>query len=112
MHGQQYSWVGSILSIGMLVGLWPASYLIQRLPTAKFFCSCSMCWSVLTFMFAVCHSWAGIMVLRFLMGMFEAVISTAVMMIIMAFYKKREQPVRNAIILSCFSSVINGFWSW
>ncbi|KAK5113568.1 hypothetical protein LTR85_010796 [Meristemomyces frigidus] len=112
MHGQDYSWVGSILSIGMLVGLYPASYLVQRLPTAKFFCACSICWSVLTLMYAACHSWAAVMVLRFLMGMFEAVISTSIMLIISAFYKKKEQPARNAIILSCFSSVINGFWSW
>ncbi|KAK6421162.1 hypothetical protein LTR81_005837 [Elasticomyces elasticus] len=112
MHGQQYSWVGSILSIGMLVGLFPASYLVQRLPTAKFLCSCSIGWSVLTLLVAVCHSWAPIMVLRFLMGMLEAVISPSIMLIIAAFYKKKEQPARNAIILSCFSSVINGFWSW
>ncbi|KAF4125985.1 transporter [Geosmithia morbida] len=110
--GQQYSWLGSILSLGMLVGIWPSSYLIHRLPAAKYLSACSMCWSLMTLCIAACHNWAGLMVLRFLMGMFEAIISPGTTLIISVFWKKSEQPIRNAIILSVFSSVVNGFLSW
>ncbi|KAI9728023.1 MAG: hypothetical protein M1834_007837 [Cirrosporium novae-zelandiae] len=112
LHGQQYSWLGSILPLGMLPGMFISSYLVHRLPTAKYLCFCSICWSILTLFYAACKSWGGFMVLRFLMGMFEAVISPAIQLIIAGFYKIHEQPPINAIILSCFSSVINGFWSW
>jgi MFS transporter, ACS family, allantoate permease len=96
MHGQEYSWIGSILSIGMLCGLWPGSYLTARLPIAKFLCGCSLIWSALTLCYAACRSWAPIMVIRFFMGILEAVISPTIMMIIPAFYRKDEQPNRNA----------------
>jgi len=64
MRGEQYSRVDSILSIRvslrstchigddrvtgsrqMLCGLWPASDLTARLPTAKVLCTCSLIWS-------------------------------------------------------------------
>ncbi|KAL4967001.1 allantoate permease [Aspergillus stella-maris] len=94
LHGQQYSWLGSILSLGMLVGIWPSTYLLQRLPAAA------------------CHNWAGLMVLRFLMGVFEAVITPGSILLISVFWKRSEQPIRNGIIMTVFSSIVNGFFSW
>ncbi|KAL0264412.1 hypothetical protein SLS55_000362 [Diplodia seriata] len=85
--GQQYSWLGSILSLGALAGMFPASYLMQRLPSAKFLCGCSL-------------------------GCFEAIIVPGISLIIAAFYKKEEQPPRNALVFAAASSVINGFLSW
>lgn len=110
--GQDYSWLGSILSIGMLVGVFPSSYLVHRLPAAKYMAFCCFVWSCLTLFHAACHNYAGLMTLRFLMGMFEAITTPGLSLMIVAFWKKNEQPLRNGIILSAFSSVINGFWSW
>ena len=36
LHGQDYSWLGSIFYFGYLVGQYPSGYLLQRLPIAKF----------------------------------------------------------------------------
>ncbi|EEU38145.1 uncharacterized protein NECHADRAFT_47932 [Fusarium vanettenii 77-13-4] len=110
--GQQYSWLGSILSLGMLVGIWPSTYLIHRLPAGKYLGGCSMCWSIMTLCIAACHNWAGLMVLRFLMGFFEAIINPGAILLISVFWKKSEQPIRNGIIMTVFSSVVNGFLSW
>ncbi|KAK7407835.1 hypothetical protein QQX98_010006 [Neonectria punicea] len=112
LHGQQYSWLGSILSLGMLVGIWPSTYLIHRHPAGKYLSACSMCWSIMTLCIAACHNWAGLMVLRFLMGVFEAIISPGATLLISVFWKKSEQPIRNGIIMTVFSSVVNGFLSW
>jgi ACS family allantoate permease-like MFS transporter len=46
--GQQYSWLGSILSLGAIVGMPLSSYLIQRLPSAKYLCGCSIGWSAMS----------------------------------------------------------------
>ncbi|KAM6522824.1 hypothetical protein FALCPG4_012437 [Fusarium falciforme] len=110
--GQQDSWLGSILSLGMLVGIWPSTYLIHRLPAGKYLGGCSMCWSIMTLCIAACHNGAGLMVLRFLMGFFEAIISPGATLFISVFWKKSEQPTRSGIIMTVFSSVVNGFLSW
>jgi ACS family allantoate permease-like MFS transporter len=52
------------------------------------------------------------MVLRFWLGFLEAAITPSLVMIVASFYKKNEQPPRNAIILAYFSSVFNGFFAW
>jgi membrane protein YqaA with SNARE-associated domain len=45
-------------------------------------------------------------------GCLEAIIVPSVTLIVAGFYKKAEQPPRNAIVLAAVSSVINGFLSW
>ncbi|KAJ5232562.1 hypothetical protein N7468_005518 [Penicillium chermesinum] len=112
LKGQEYSWLGSILSIGMLVGIWPSTYLVHRLPAGKYIGACSFCWSIMTLCIAACHNWAGLMVLRFMMGVFEAIITPGLTLLISVFWKKSEQPIRNGVIMSVFSSVVNGFLSW
>ncbi|PLB43364.1 MFS general substrate transporter [Aspergillus steynii IBT 23096] len=110
--GQQYSWAGSILSIGSIVGMWPSSYLIQKLPSAKYLSSCAFGWSAMALLVSSCRNWGGLMALRFFMGCLEAIIVPSVTLIVAGFYKKHEQPPRNAIVLAAVSSVINGFLSW
>ncbi|KUJ15079.1 MFS general substrate transporter [Mollisia scopiformis] len=112
LKGQQYSWCGSILSLGMITGTFPLTYLVHRLPTAKFMAICSIIWSCCTLLMAVEARFSGIMAIRFFMGFFESIIQPALMLIIGNFWKIKEQPWRIAFILSAFSSVVNGFWSW
>ncbi|KAK9413001.1 putative Major facilitator superfamily (MFS) profile domain-containing protein [Seiridium unicorne] len=112
MVGQEYSWLGSILPLGTLIGLVPASYLVQRIPPARLLCTASIMWSILTICYAACSSWSGFMALRFWLGFLEAAITPSLTMIVASFYKKSEQPPRNAIIFAYFSSVFNGFFAW
>lgn len=57
-------------------------------------------WAILL----VCHIWAknyaGILSIRFILGMFEAGISPAIMAIVSMFYKRSEQPTRMCIFLA------------
>lgn len=88
--GQQYSWAGSILSLGVslvliarlifanlrpqsIVGMWPSTYLVHRLPTAKYLCACSLGWSILSLLLPVSRNWSGLMALRFFMGMLDII---------------------------------------
>ncbi|KAI1636246.1 major facilitator superfamily domain-containing protein [Biscogniauxia mediterranea] len=112
MVGQEYSWLGSILPLGTLVGLIPASYLVNRIPPAKLLSGASIIWSCLTICYAPCRSWSGFMALRFWLGFLEAAITPSLTMIVASFYKKNEQPPRNAIVFAYFSSILNGFFAW
>ncbi|KAK2741384.1 hypothetical protein FQN57_005669 [Myotisia sp. PD_48] len=87
MKGQQYAWAGSILPIGAIAGMWPSSYLIHR-------------------------RGSSLLALRFFMGFLEAIIVPGISLLIAGFYKKDEQPPRNALVFAALSSVINGFLSW
>lgn len=53
-------------------------------------------WSVLTILYAACHSWKGFMAFRFFMGFIESAITPSMTMLVVSFYKKEEQPQRNA----------------
>ncbi|KIW16106.1 hypothetical protein PV08_06157 [Exophiala spinifera] len=110
--GQQYSWLGSILSLGALVGMFPSSALLHKLPSAKYLCTCSMGWSAMALVMPACKSWSSMMAVRFLMGMFEAIIVPGISLLIAGWYKKDEQPPRNALVFAAASSVVNGFLSW
>lgn len=110
--GQQYSWLGSMLSLGALVGMFPSSYLIHKFPAAKYLCSCSIGWSLMALLMPVCHNYGGLLTLRFLMGALEAIIVPGISLLIAGWYKKNEQPPRNAIVFAAMSSVVNGFLSW
>ncbi|POS68964.1 major facilitator superfamily transporter [Diaporthe helianthi] len=130
MHGQQYSWVGSILYLGVrilvlftrvkkeltrgqhLSGYMLTTWLVLRVPPGKLLCTASMLWSVITMLYAACHSWAGFMALRFFMGVMESAIFPSLTTLVVRFYKKQEQPQRNAIIFAYFSSIPNGFFAW
>lgn len=108
LHGQQYSWLSSILFIGSLVGMWPMSYLVQRFPTGKVIAVSSLLWSSFTLLQCACHNFAGLAVLRFLMGMVECVIVPGCSLMVSVFYLKSESPHRTALIFAFASSVING----
>ncbi|KAL6359176.1 hypothetical protein LRP88_06596 [Fusarium phalaenopsidis] len=109
LKGQQYSWAGSILAIGAVVGMWPSTYLVHRLPSAKYLACCSLCWSAIALITPATHNWGGLMALRFLMGALEAIIVPSISIIIAGFYKKSEQPPRNALCASQCS--ISFAWS-
>ncbi|OJD27387.1 hypothetical protein ACJ73_01216 [Blastomyces percursus] len=108
LEGQEYAWAGSILPIGGIVGMWPSSYLVQRFPSAKYLCVCSMGWSM-ALLIPISKSSRGLLAPRVFM---EAVIVPGISLIIAGFYKKNEQPSRNALVFAAASSVINEFLSW
>ncbi|KAI2625981.1 MFS general substrate transporter [Hypomontagnella submonticulosa] len=101
MVGQQYSWLGSILPLGVS----------HNIP-GKLLATGSLLWSLCTMCYAPCRTWSGFMGLRFLLGFLEAVSTPCFTVLVASFYKKEEQPPRNGIIFAYFSSIFNGFFAW
>jgi MFS transporter, ACS family, allantoate permease len=75
LHGTQYSWSGSIFYFGYLAFSYPASYLMVRLPLAKYLAGTCVVWAVCLCCHAACTTWTGLMVVRFFLGCAEASIS-------------------------------------
>lgn len=72
LEGQRYSWVAAIFNFGYLFWALPANYLIQRLPVSKYTGTMILTWSILLCCHVAAKNYAGMLVLRFLLGMFEA----------------------------------------
>lgn len=75
LQGQRYSWVAAIFNFGYLFWAVPANLLIQRLPIAKYMGGMILIWAVILISHVGAKNYAGILVLRFLLGMAEAGVS-------------------------------------
>ncbi|KAK5190992.1 hypothetical protein LTR99_000065 [Exophiala xenobiotica] len=112
LTGKEYSWVGSIFFFGYLIAEFPSNALIQKLPVGKLAAISCMGWASTTMLLGACNNAAGLMVVRFIMGAFEAPIVPALSIMTVMWYMKREQPVRVAIWYSGFSSLFTGIISY
>ncbi|KAI6906060.1 MFS general substrate transporter [Hortaea werneckii] len=99
LEGHRYSWVAAIFNFGYLFWAIPANLMIQRLPIGKYTGTMVFLWSVVLCCHAAAENYAGILVLRFILGMFEANISPCIMNIVSTFYARPEQPLRMCILL-------------
>jgi ACS family allantoate permease-like MFS transporter len=104
----QYSWVGSIVSLGFLVMEWPSSLLVQRLPLSKLLTVTVFLWSVFTMCQGATTNFAGIMVLRVFLGMAEAPVFLICQTYVVMMYKADEQPLRIAIFLASIATLFIG----
>ncbi|CUM64733.1 uncharacterized protein PRCAT00002344001 [Priceomyces carsonii] len=99
--GQRYSWVAAIFNFGYLFWALPSNYIIQKVPVAKYTGIMLAIWAVILIAHVGCRNYAGMLVVRFILGMFEAGISPSCMMICSMFYTRQEQPFRMCTFLSC-----------
>ncbi|OAG07511.1 MFS general substrate transporter [Paraphaeosphaeria sporulosa] len=92
--GQQYSWVSSIFYFGYFFWEYPTSYLIPRLPVAKYMAVNTFIWGAVVAVTAACTSYGGLITVRFLLGVAEATITPAFMFITSTWYTRDEIPTR------------------
>lgn len=94
LHGQDYSWLSSIFYFGYLGAQFPASYLLQKLPIGKFTSAVTVLWGTILMTTPACTSFAGIATNRFMLGVTEAVVNPAFVLIMSIWYTNPEQPLR------------------
>lgn len=94
--GNQFSWLGSALYFGFLLFEMPAAWLIQRFPVAKFLAAAVFGWGVLMLCTAATQNFGGLVAVRFLIGMLEAVTFPVATIMTVMWWSTREQPIRLA----------------
>ncbi|KAJ4319427.1 hypothetical protein N0V94_003931 [Neodidymelliopsis sp. IMI 364377] len=102
--GSQYSWLGSIFYFAYLVAEWPSAYLAQHFPTGRVVSIYCFCWGIVMLCTAATHNFAGFAAMRFLLGVFESVVTPAFMMIVGMWYLRKQQPAR-AGVFYCFNGL-------
>ncbi|CAI7564078.1 unnamed protein product [Penicillium pancosmium] len=79
--GQDYSWLGTILYIGILVGEYPQNFLLQKLPLAKTLACNVFIWGAVVACSAASTRFGSLVGVRFLLGFFESCIQPAMMLL-------------------------------
>lgn len=91
--GQNYSWLTTCIYIAILVVEFPINRLIARLPIAKFLGTAVVCWGATLALHAACSSFAALVAVRTLLGIFEAVCQPSFLVLSSMWYKREEQTL-------------------
>lgn len=104
MTSDEYSWMASIFYFAYLAAEWPASYIAQHYPTGKVVAAFVLSWGTILLCTAAAHNFVGLAICRFLLGVFEAVITPAFMLIVSQWFVREKQPAR-AGLFYCFNGI-------
>ncbi|KAJ7339790.1 MFS general substrate transporter [Mycena albidolilacea] len=101
--------LGTIFYLAYLVMQFPQNLALQRFPIAKWMSFNIFLWGVSLCCHAACHNFAGLMVVRTLLGACEGFLFVTAM-----FYTRREQGVRVGywFFMNGFAQIISGFLSF
>lgn len=113
-NSNQFADLGTILYCAYIVGEPLSAYLFQRLPPAKFFSVCVICWGVVVIFHCVANSYASLMVVRALLGLFESCVAPGCVLITGMWYNKTQQLRRTCwwTTQAGFATIVGGFLSF
>ncbi|CAD0083664.1 unnamed protein product, partial [Aureobasidium vineae] len=97
MQGQDFSWTATAFFIGYVVAEWPQGILLHRFSVSKVLGCNIFLWGIILCCSAACHNTASIIAVRTLLGICEAVIAPALIVITSQWYVKAEAPLRYGI---------------
>ncbi|KAK2874938.1 hypothetical protein FQN49_001939 [Arthroderma sp. PD_2] len=90
----EYSYLGLAFYVSYLAFEFPTGYLMQRLPTAKYLGANLLLWGTMVALNCTAKNFPGLLILRVLLGCFEASVAPSLILITGMWYKKNEQPAR------------------
>ncbi|KAK8143179.1 hypothetical protein G3M48_007601 [Beauveria asiatica] len=91
---RRLSWATSLFYFGMLAGLYPLSFALQRFRAGRVLGAVVVLWSLVCMLTAAVSSWRGLYAQRFALGFVESVVPTAFMTIVSSHYTQQEQSLR------------------
>ncbi|KAF7586079.1 hypothetical protein BBP40_009610 [Aspergillus hancockii] len=93
---QEYSWTSSIFYIGYLAASYPISLGFVKFPLGRYLSVLIFIWGIILALHAVAENYAGLMVLRTLLGVFESAISPGFSLITGMWYTPKEHVSRHS----------------
>lgn len=91
LHGQQYNWLTTCIYIAVLVVEYPTTWIVQRVPVAKYLGANVCVWGIVLALHSVCKGFAGLVTVRTLLGVFEACCQPILIACSAMWYKREEQ---------------------
>jgi len=110
----QYNWLGTIFYISYLVFEFPQNLCLQRFPVGKWMSVNIFVWAVALCAHAACKNFAGLFVVRIILGMCEGSITAGFMIVSSMFYTRTEQTLRVGywFLMNGTAQIISGFISF
>ncbi|KAF2120160.1 allantoate transport protein [Lophiotrema nucula] len=90
------SWATSLFYFGMLAGLYPMTFALQRFNLGRILGGVVILWSLICMLTATVTSWKGLFAQRFFLGFVESIIPTGFMCIVSSYYTQGEQALRQS----------------
>lgn len=90
------SWATSLFYFGMLAGLYPLTYALQRFDIGRILGGIVIIWSAVCLSTAGVTSYKGLYAQRFFLGFVESIIPTGFMCIVSGYYTQSEQSMRQS----------------
>lgn len=91
---RQYNWLTTCIYITILVVEYPQNYIIARVPIAKYLSFSIIGWGTVLACTAACNSFAGLVVVRTLLGLFESACQPSFVVLSAMWYRREEQAAR------------------
>ncbi|KAH1392140.1 hypothetical protein KXV63_009618 [Aspergillus fumigatus] len=90
-NGQKYSWLTTCIYIAVLIVEYPTNWIIQRVPIAKYLGINICLWGSVLALHAASKNFTHMVVLRTLLGIFEACCQPTFVLLSSMWYKREEQ---------------------
>ncbi|KAL8291896.1 hypothetical protein RQP46_002154 [Phenoliferia psychrophenolica] len=97
LSGGQFSWLASIFYVGYLVAQPPTAWLLGKYPAGRVLGISCIIWGALVLAMIGCKGYVTGMVVRFLLGVFEAGVTPGLSLMTGWFYTRDEAPLRQTI---------------
>ena len=88
---KQFPWLTTCIYLAVLVVEYPTNRIIQRVPVAKYLGANIMIWGSILALHAACSSFAGLVAVRTLLGVFEACCQPAFLILSSMWYRREER---------------------
>ncbi|KAJ3506872.1 hypothetical protein NLJ89_g6626 [Agrocybe chaxingu] len=110
----QYNWLGTIFYLSYLAFEFPQNLALQRFPVGKWMSLNISIWAVALCAHAACKNFAGLFVVRLILGMCEGSITAGFMIVSSMFYTRTEQTLRVGywFLMNGTAQIITGFISF
>jgi MFS family permease len=97
LKGQQFSYLSAMVYAGYFFGQYPCGWLIGRYPAQKVMAISIFMWGTMVIIMTQCRSYSSALVVRFIMGIFEAAVTPGLTLMTGFWYTRREIPLRQCI---------------
>jgi len=110
----QYNWLGTIFYLSYLLFEYPQNLALQAFPVGKWMSVNITIWGIVVCMHAACTNFAGLFVVRFILGACEGAITAGFMIVSSMFYTRKEQTLRVGywFLMNGTAQIISGFISF
>ncbi|KPM40267.1 hypothetical protein AK830_g6289 [Neonectria ditissima] len=93
---RRLSWATSLFYFGMLAGLYPMTFALQRFDMGRVLGAVVVLWSAVCMLAAAVTTHRGLYAQRFFLGFVESVVPTGFMCIVAGYYTQAEQALRQS----------------